>query len=289
MMVDQATALRGLVEKRATEPSVTEPGSPTRARTIAVTSGKGGVGKSCIALNLAIAFAETGRSVCLLDACLGLGSIDLLCGMNSYWNLSHFLTGARDLDEIVQNGPAGIHIVPGASGLTELADSEGDIQTELLRQIQRLEHSHDILIVDTGSGIHKLVRQFAAAADQALIVTVPEVTAIADAYATVKALSAPDCPALELIVNVAESEKQGKQIGDRLSRTASAFLKVDVRLAGTIRNDVAVPESVASRSPLLISRPDSVAARDIRRLASRLLGGAGSLSSTRSYFDRLAG
>jgi flagellar biosynthesis protein FlhG len=287
-MVDQATALRGLVEKRETEPTVSDSSSPTRARTIAVTSGKGGVGKSCIALNLAIALAETGRSVCLLDACLGLGSIDLLCGMHSYWNLSHFLTGARDLDEIVQNGPAGIHIVPGASGLSELADVDSDTQAELLLQIQRLERNHDILIVDTGSGIHKLVRQFAAAADQAVIVTLPETTAIADAYATIKALSGPGSPALELVVNAAESEKQGKQIGDRLMKTAAAFLQADFRFAGTIRNDPAMPESVASRSPLLIDRPDSPAARDIRRLARRLVEGTVSLVSNRSYFDRLA-
>jgi flagellar biosynthesis protein FlhG len=288
-MVDQATVLRGLVEKRETEPTVSDSSSPTRARTIAVTSGKGGVGKSCIALNLAIALAETGRTVCLLEACLGLGSIDLLCGMHSYWNLSHFLTGARDLDEIVQNGPAGVHIVPGASGLIELADVDGDTQEELLQQIQRLERIHDILIVDTGSGIHKLVRQFAAAADQAVIVTVPETTAIADAYAAIKALSGPGSPALELVVNAAESEKQGKLIGDRLMKTASAFLETDVRFAGTIRNDPAVPESVASRSPLLIDRPDSPAARDIRRLARRLVDGAASQVSNRSYFDRLTG
>ncbi|MDA0591310.1 MAG: MinD/ParA family protein [Planctomycetota bacterium] len=287
-MVDQATALRGLVEKRGTEPSVPDAPSPTRARTIAVTSGKGGVGKSCIALNLAIALAETGRRVCVLDACLGLGSIDLLCGMTGYWNLSHFLNGARNLDEIVQKGPAGIRIVPGASGLTELADVDCKTQAELIMQMQRLEQANDVLIVDTGSGIHRLVRQFAAAADQALIVTAPETTAIADAYATIKALSGAQSPAaLELLVNSAESEVQGKRIGDRLLKTAATFLHADVRLAGTVRNDPAVPQSVARRYPLLLDSPESPAARDIRRLACRLVDGAGSLVSPRSYFDRL--
>jgi flagellar biosynthesis protein FlhG len=288
-MVDQATALRGLVEKREPEPTVPDALSPTRARTIAVTSGKGGVGKSCIALNLAIALAEMGRRVCVLDACLGLGSIDLLCGMTGYWNLSHFLTGARDLDEIVQKGPAGIRIVPGASGLTELADVDSTTQAELIAQMQRLEQTHDVLIVDTGSGIHRLVRQFATAADQALIVTAPETTAIADAYATIKALSGADSPALELLVNAADSEEQGKQIGDRLLKTAATFLRADVRFVGTVRHDAAVPRSVARRSPLLVDSPESSAANDIRRLASRLVDGSGSLVSQRSYFERFVG
>lgn len=286
-MVDQATALRGLVEKREPERSIPDSSSPSRARTIAVTSGKGGVGKSCIALNLAIALAETGRNVCVLDACLGLGSIDLLCGMTGYWNLSHFLTGARELDEIVQKGPAGIHMIPGASGLTELADADEETQAELLTQMQQLEQTHDVLIVDTGSGIHKLVRQFAAAADQALIVTTPETTAIADAYAMVKALSGENSPALELLVNATESDEHGKQIGDRLLKTAATFLHADVRLAGTVRHDSAVPRSVAHRNPLMFESPDSQAAHDIRRLAARLVDGAGSLLSQQSYFDRL--
>lgn len=286
-MVDQATALRGLVEKRDTEPSVPGAQSPTRARTIAVTSGKGGVGKSCIALNLAIALAETGRRVCVIDACLGLGSIDLLCGMTGYWNLSHFLTGARNLDEIVQKGPAGIRIVPGASGLAELADVDCKTQADLITQMRRLEQANDVLIVDTGSGIHRLVRQFAAAADQALIVTAPETTAIADAYAAIKALSGAHSPALELLVNSVESEDQGKRIGDRLLKTAATFLHADVRFAGTVRSDPAVPQSVARRCPLLIDSPDSRSARDIRSLTSRLVDGACSLVSPRSYFDRL--
>ena len=284
-MADQAAALRGLVEKCVPAGTVSGGSTQSRARTIAVTSGKGGVGKSCIALNVAIALAESGRSVCLLDACLGLGSIDLLCGLNGYWNLGHFLTGARTLDEIVQEGPAGIHLVPGASGLTELADATDEVRCELHRQIQRLEQTHDVLIVDTGSGIHQLVRQFAAAADQVLVVTVPETTSVADAYATIKALCRTDTPAIDLVVNRVESEAQGRLIGERIQKAVANFLQTEIRLAGNVRDDSAVAGSVASRQPLLVGAPDAPAARDIRNLTRGLMSGAGSLVSSESYFQ----
>jgi len=283
-MVDQATALRGLVERQESTETVARRPSPSSASTIAITSGKGGVGKSCIAVNLAIALAEAGRSVCILDACLGLGSVELLCGVSGYWNLSHFLTGARSLDEIVRKGPAGISIVPGASGLSDLADAE-EVQEDLLAQIQTLESRHDVLIVDTGSGIHRTVREFVLAADQALIVTTPETTAIADAYATVKALGAGDGPALSLVINESTSDHQTAEIGERLVKTASTFLHTEVRVAGSIQHDSAVPTSVAHRQPLMVQSPQSPAARDIRNLAAGL---AGARSSTKSYFSSLS-
>lgn len=284
-MADQATALRGLVERRESTDAVCGSPSPSSASTIAITSGKGGVGKSCIAVNLAIALSEAGRSVCVLDACLGLGSVELLCGVSGYWNLSHFLTGARSLDEIVRKGPAGISIVPGASGLSDLADVGEEVQSDLLAQIQTLETSHDVLVVDTGSGIHRAVREFVLAADQALVVTTPETTAIADAYATVKALGAVDGPALSLVINESTSDRQTAEIGERLVKTASTFLQTEIRVAGSIRHDPAVPASVAQRHPLMLQSPQSPAARDIRNLAGGL---SGTRASTRSYFSSLA-
>ena len=283
-MMDQATALRGLVGQHESPEIVNRRTSPSGASTIAITSGKGGVGKSCIAVNLAIALAETGRSVCVLDACLGLGSVELLCGVSGYWNLSHFLTGARSLDEIVRKGPAGISIVPGASGLSDLADTE-EVQEDLLAQIQTLESSHDVLIVDTGSGIHRTVRKFVLAADQALVVTTPETTAIAGAYATVKAVGAGDGPALSLVINESTSNRQTAEISGRLVKTASTFMRTEIQVAGSVRCDSAVPASVADRQPLLIQSPQSPAARDIRNLIGGL---AGIRSSTKSYFSSLS-
>lgn len=287
-MVDQATALRGLVQKHESADAPQASGGMTRARTIAIASGKGGVGKSCLAVNLAVALAEGGHSVCVLDACLGLGSVELLCGVTGYWNLSHFLSGARTLDEIVRTGPAGIHIIPGASGLTGLADAGPELQSELLAQMKVLESSHDVLIIDTGSGIHRMIRQFSTAADLAVIVTTPETTAIADAYATVKALcTEASAPAMGLVINAADAARQAAQIAERLMKTASAFLNADVRFLGAVRRDAAVIQSVASRQPLLLESPESSAARDLQELARQLMNGHGAMTSS-SYFERLS-
>lgn len=284
-MTDQATRLRGLAEQRdgRADPSLS---LPRRARTIAVTSGKGGVGKSNIALNLAVAARRLGKSVCLLDACLGLGSIDLLCGLNGYWNLSHVVTGVRSLSDVVLEGPEGIHVIPGASGLIELADCPESVQRELLFQMEEVERDHDLLIVDTSTGIHRAVRQFATAADLVLIVTVPEVTAIADAYATVKALSSPESPPLDLVVNQADSPSQAKAIAERLKHTSKMFVQSRIGFAGHVSRDAAVPRAVANRQPFMIDSPRCPAAADMLQLARRVISSGGSLQTFQSYFDR---
>lgn len=285
-MTDQATRLRGLAEKRDAREDKTTSSLPQRARTIAVTSGKGGVGKSTIALNLAVAARRMGKSVCLLDACLGLGSIDLLCGLNGYWNLSHVVTGSRSLSDVMLEGPEGIHVIPGASGLIELADCPESVQRELLFQMEDVERNHDLLIVDTSTGIHRMVRQFATAADQVLVVTVPEVPAIADAYATVKALASPDAPPIDLVVNQVDSPSQARAIADRLKQTSKMFLRAGVGFAGQVSRDAAVVQAVAAQSPFLVESPRCPAAADMMNLTRRVISSGGSLQTFQSYFDR---
>lgn len=287
-MPDQATILRGIVETRHETHSESQSSKPHRARTIAVTSGKGGVGKSNIALNMAIAMSQLGKSVCVLDACLGLGNIDLLCGLNGYWNLSHVVTGARALKEIVLDGPDGIHVIPGASGLTELSECPEALQRELLFQMDELERNHDILIVDTSTGIHRIVRQFVTSADQMLMVTTPETTSIADAYATIKALGSTDCPPLDIVVNQAESAAQAKAIVARLQQTSKMFLKKPIGFAGHVSRDPAVVKAVAQRKPFVVESTTCPAATDTHQLARRVISNGGSLRTFQSYFDRFS-
>ena len=270
-MHDQARALRGLMEHRQEPVPVLGNGVP-RARTIAVTSGKGGVGKSVVALNLAIALSQAGQSVLLLDANLGLGNLDLLCGLNGYWNLSHVISGARTLDEITLHGPAGVEVIPGASGLEDVADCPPAAQRELLLQLAQLEQEHDFLIIDTGTGIHRTVRHFVAAAETVLIVTTTEPTSIADAYATLKSLSTlPDLREPEVLVNLADSPEQAQELIGRLQQTVRNFLQTRVNHAGSIPRDPAMPAAVCRRVPLMIDAPDAPASLAIEQLARRML------------------
>jgi flagellar biosynthesis protein FlhG len=243
----------------------------SRARSIAVTSGKGGVGKSSLALNLAIALAQLDARTALLDANLGLGNVDLLCGLNGYWNLSHVVTGARNLSEVELEGPGGIEVIPGASGLADLADWPEAAQADVLRQLAEFEQTHDYLVIDTATGIHRSVRQFLEACDLVLVVATPEATAIADAYATIKALSGCGVPALEIVINQATSSEQAAMIAERIRDTARSFLRVEVTAGGWIPHDPEVAAAVSRRQPFVIGAPDSEASQAVRELAGRLL------------------
>ena len=287
-MPDQATILRDLIDRKPQGSRDGQSRGPERARTIALASGKGGVGKSCLALNLAIALAQSGKRIYVLDACPGLGNIDLLCGLNGYWNLEHVITGARSLQQILLTGPEGIQILPGASALSELADCPPPLQKSLLAELQELERRHDFLIVDTSTGIHRSVRQFATAADLILVTTVPETTAIADAYATVKALSLPNSPPLDVVINKADTQAQAKAIATQLQKTTRTFVRNELGIAGSVLLDPAVAHSVAVREPFVLQSPNCPAATDVHQLARRVASSFGSQMSFESYFSRFA-
>ncbi|MDA1016942.1 MAG: MinD/ParA family protein [Planctomycetota bacterium] len=262
--------LSATVESAPTPISVSLP-IKSNCRTVAVTSGKGGVGKSSIAVNLAIALSQAGSKVCLLDANLGLANVDLLCGLNGYWNLTHVVTGARNhLNEVMLEGPAGIHVIPGASGIEDIADCPPNVQQELLRQMQQLEADHDFLIIDTGTGIHRLVRGFLVNADIALLVTTPEPTSLADAYATIKSLSSSETPEILALVNQADSIRQAHAIIERLQQTSRLFVKTEVGSAGFIPRDPHVSQAVIARIPVMIAAPNCPASAAIRQLGRRL-------------------
>ena len=286
-MNDQARALRGLVEQHADAAVPLVPAGRPRACTIALTSGKGGVGKSVIALNLACALAHAQQKVVLLDANLGLGNLDLLCGLNGYWNLGHVISGARTLAEIVLDGPFGVKLLPGASGLQDVADCAPAAQRDVLSQLGELEATHDFLVIDTATGIHQSVRHFVAAADIVLVVTTPELTSIANAYATLKSLAAiPDIPEPEVLVNQSASPEQAREIMHRLQQTARTFVHTHVSGSGFIPHDTAVPDSVARRLPFLAAAPRAPVSRAIHQLARRMINTRETRLAAKSFFER---
>ncbi len=265
-MRDQASTLRNLIQRRSADaPTV----AGERARIVTFTSGKGGVGKSNLALNVAVAMAQAGARVCLLDANPGLSNIDLLCGLNCYWNFGHVLTGAKSLGEVILKGPAGINIVPGASGLLELAASH-----DLAEQVAALETAYDILVVDTGTGLTETARRFANVADITFLVTTPEPTAIADAYATLKAWQGSVAAMPDVLVNRAGSAGEAKQILERFRQTVEMFLRCPPPSGCWVAEDLSVAQAVAARRPFVETVPDGAATRDVRAIVKRLLAGA---------------
>ncbi len=302
---DQATKLRELVrEWRAATPRNTEdargtPPTPRRSCPIvAITSGKGGVGKTNLAVNLSIALAESGCRVTLLDADLGLANADVLCGLTPTTRLDITLEPRngvrRTLMQIAVAGPAGIRLIPGAVGLPRIAELPQAQREQIIAQLAEVEAESDIIVVDTGAGIGASVLSFVAAADLALVVATPEPTSIADAYAMVKA-SRPlqrEGSKIGLIVNQASDRAEGEATHARIAGVAERFLNLRPDLIGIVREDPSVPKAVRERRPFVTGRPSSNASQDVRELArglrERLGVGTGTkAASPKGFWSRL--
>jgi len=243
------------------------------ARAIAVSSGKGGVGKSNIAVNLAIALSQINLKVCLLDADLGTANADVLCNLSPRRTLEHVVNGQCRLWEAMQLAPGGFRLAPGASGVANLADLGAAPRRALLQQLLALERIADVILIDTGAGINTNVVTFAAAAHTTVVVTTPEPTAMTDAYAMIKSLFARAPQAnVELVVNMAANESESERIFLRMDRVCRTFLNRSLTYAGWLPLDAAVAEAVRRRMPFVLHAPDSAVTQSLRGLSRRLIG-----------------
>ena len=245
------------------------PRQPVRlARAVAITSGKGGVGKSNLSVNLAVALASAGKKVCLLDADLGLANADVLCNITPAMTLEHVIAGKCRLAEAFYKAPGGFRLIPGASGATRLADLDPERRCDLLEQLAVIARVADLILVDTSAGLGANVLAFALAAEHVLLVTTPEPTAMTDAYAMVKALSSHSrIPRIRLVVNMVHSQREGEAVFQRMSKVSQTFLGMAIEFGGIIPRDAALAQAVRDRVPLMLSEPNSPAARAIVRLA----------------------
>ena len=284
-MSDQAATLRHLVGTRRTSTDRhvqvddgRDQGWPIEtmrnsAKAIAITSGKGGVGKSNVAVNLGVALAQRGQRVVLLDADLGLANVDVLCGITPHRTIEHVLDGRASLQEIMVPGPGGFMLVPGASGVTGLADLDPAQRRRLLGELTRLERESDVILVDTGAGIGSSVVGFALAAERVVVVCTPEPTSITDAYGMIKSLhAASDATSIQLVINMAENEQEGLHVHGRIQQACRTFLGVSVELAAIIPWDPLVATAVRGQLPFLISSPNAPASLQMRKLADALIG-----------------
>jgi len=278
-VVDQAHNLREFMKR-----------SQGVGRVLAVTSGKGGVGKTSLSVNLAIALAALKKRVIVLDADLGLANVEVLMGLNSLFNLQHVIDGEKTIMQILVKGPGGIEIVPGTSGLAKLADLSASARQNVLNGLRVLQEQADFVIIDTMAGIGQNVVRFAAAADEILLVTTPEPSAIVDAYATVKTIwQARDDALFRLVVNMVASEEQAQAVRAKLSRVAQQYLGLTPTYLGYILRDPHVSQGVMQTYPFVLKFPGSPASRCVYELAERLVQQrVAERTKTAGFFRRFA-
>ncbi len=260
--MDQAANLRRLV----LETDKTQ----KKTKTIAVTSGKGGVGKTSLSVSLAIALAQNNLSVTLLDADLGLANINVILGIIPKYNLYHVIKGKKKLKEVIIEVPEGIKIIAGASGFHQLANLEQKQRMDFIKAISDLD-ADDYMIVDTGAGVSQNVLSFVIAADEVIVVTTPEPTAITDAYGIIKSIAsqAPD-KIIKLVVNRAQSVAEGKRVAQRVINIAGQFLNIKVEDLGFVFDDSNVPRSVRNQKPFMVSYPKSRASTCVAVIADKI-------------------
>ncbi len=242
-----------------------------RATVLAVTSGKGGVGKTNISVNLSICLAAARKRVTLIDADLGLGNLDVIMNINSRYNLGHVLSGRKSIDEITQSGPCGVDVICSGSGSEDLANISHFQRQMLVDELEKLQHRSDIIIIDTGAGIHAQVLAFCMAADHTLVVTTPEPTAITDAYAMIKILAGRTYKGrISLLVNMAENVAEGRKTYRQISETAARFLNTAVYDAGVICRDNLVGQAVRRREPVVLAYPRAMITDHFATISARL-------------------
>ncbi|WP_227767214.1 MinD/ParA family protein [Zhaonella formicivorans] len=267
-MQDQAAKLRELVKYGKEDSAHHAP------RIIAVASGKGGVGKTNLVVNLAIALVEMGQRVVIFDADLGLANVDVLVGVVPKYNLYDVLQGTKTISEIIVTGPAGVRIVPGGSGIQDLANLDYYQRERLVQSLKELEQDTDFLLVDTGAGISRNVLGFISAADEVIIVLTPEPTSLTDAYGVIKIMSKFKLHSeVHLVVNRVASAQEAQQTIGKMVTVVQKFLQIKVLPLGYIFDDKAVGKAVRKQEPFLLRFPDSAAAGSLRQLATNLLEG----------------
>ena len=244
--------------------------SPKPVKVLAVTGGKGGVGKTNICANLAIAMSMLGRRVMLLDADLGLANIDVLLGLQPTHSLADVVTGERRLQEVIVNGPAGVRVIPGASGLSEMADLSPAQHAGIINAFSEITEDLDALLVDTAAGISESVLRFCEAANEVLVVVCDEPTSITDAYALIKVLSTErHVSRFRIITNMTHQGGDGRSLFEKLLRVSERFLQVTLDHAGSVPYDDRVWRAVQLQTPFVTAFPTSLAAGALKKLAYR--------------------
>jgi flagellar biosynthesis protein FlhG len=254
---DQATGLRRMV-------------NPAPVRVIAVTGGKGGVGKTNISVNLGVAWAELGRRVMLLDADLGLANIDVVLGLHAEHNLSHVMSGERTLEEIMVTGPKGLKVIPGASGMQHMAELSPAEHAGLIHAFSEVANDVDILLIDTAAGISDLVVSFSRAAQEQIVVVCDEPASITDAYAIIKLLNREHgVSRFRILANMVKTVQEGRDLYNKMCRVTDQYLDVMLTYMGSVPYDEQLRKAVKSQKPVVEAYPRARVSQAFKNLAKK--------------------
>lgn len=270
-MMDQAQNLRNIVKKNTV---VKE--NEKKSRIITVTSGKGGVGKTSVSINLAIQFRLQGKSVIIFDADFGLANIEVMFGAIPKYNLSDLIYRGKDLNDIIMKGPMDIGFISGGSGISGFGDLTKDQLTYLVYKIKELESMADIIIIDTGAGISSAVMDFVVASNEVILVTTPEPTSITDSYSLLKALNKRDdfdrsLNHIKIVANRVKSYEEGVNLYNKLNVVVSKFLNFNIEFLGIIENDENMSKAVIQQKPISMAYPNSKGAKSFKKISDTLL------------------
>lgn len=298
-MADQAEKLRDLVEERAEEEAQARQvgelylGAGENTRVIAITSGKGGVGKTNLAVNLSVGLQQAGQRVLLIDADIGMANVNLLMGSVANRSLLDLLEDDVELEDVIEEGAAGVKYISGVAGVEAAMNINRLEQKKLHRKLARCSEVADVIIIDTGAGLNRNVIEFVLAAEEVLLITTPEPTALADAYAVIKAYSTyTDRRNIRLVINRIRDEEECHTVVEKINQTTKKFLNVTIGCLGYIYEDRAVIEAVHRQEPFVIVNEKSPAARCVFELVQSLLSGEKMNSVSRGwrgFLDKLFG
>jgi flagellar biosynthesis protein FlhG len=248
---------------------------------LAVTSGKGGVGKTNVVANLSVSLSELGRKVVVLDADFGLANIDVLLGLTPRYHLGHVLFGNKTLTEIMVPGPKGIRIIPASSGLQRMSELTLAQRNHLVSSFTNLDSDTDFFIIDTAAGISRNVIHFLLSAQEVIVVSAPEPTAIVDAYAVIKIILAEDHnKPVRILINSVENAQDAHEVFCQINSVVKRFLNREIDYLGHIERDSHVPQAVRSQMVVTHRFPNAPASRCFRELARRIAQQEGSVSSS---------
>lgn len=270
-MEDQVKELQELM--RDVKPSKSKSASKDhKTRIIAITSGKGGVGKTNLAVNMAIAYAQIGKKVILIDGDLGMANVNVLLNIVPQYNLMHVINKQKKMSEIILDTEFGFKFIAGANGFSKIANLSVDELDNFAQEFASLSNA-DVIIIDTGAGIANNVLQFVAAADEVYVVTTPEPTAITDAYGIIKIITTELVNRdlnLKLLVNKVHTADEGKKISERIINIVGQFLNYKVDYIGFVYADPVVEQSVIRQKPFMIVNPTSKPAQCVKHIVGRI-------------------